>query len=205
MTGWSSQGEPMMSSRVAWRAAAVIAFAATAALAVTLSRGAPTNASFVSVRDGSSATHGTPGQRCATSGLRIRLHGGGRTLRYAVEFTNVSAVACTLTGYPSVSAYGASGAPVGNAAGRDTSAAVSQVVLAPGASADASVVANATTYRAARCRPVTAAGLHIVPPGETHGRDVRHALRACSATGKRAPVFLRVLAVEPAPGASVAR
>jgi hypothetical protein len=168
------------------------------------------HASLVSVHNGISVpreTAGPPretaGPRCATSRLRIRVNGGGRTLRYSVEFTNISAAACTLTGYPAVSAYGAGGARVGNAAGRGPSAAAPRVVLAPGASAQAPVVASAATFRARRCHPVTADGLHVVPPGQTEGRDVRHALRACSATGRQAPVFLRVLALQPGPGASL--
>ena len=196
----------MMSSRFAWRIAAVAAFAATATLAVTLSRGAPVDASFVSARQGISAhqgisaTHEASGPRCAMSRLRIRVNGDERTLRYAVEFTNVSAGKCTLTGYPSVSAYSTADGQVGKAAGRDPSAAVSPVVLAPGASADARVIASPATFPNSRCHPVTADGLRIVAPGETDGRDVRHMLPACSATGRQAPVFLRVLAVQPEPG-----
>jgi hypothetical protein len=216
-TGWSSQGESMMSSRVAWRAAAVVAFAVTAALAVTLSRGAPMDtASFVSARGGTAATSApstrapatrTPGQaprtRCDTLRMRLRVSGGGPATRYAVEFTNVSPSTCTLTGYPSVSAYGASGAQVGNAAARDASA-VRRIVLAPGASADARVVASPTSFGARLCHAVTADGLHVVPPGQTHGQDVQHTLPACSARGHQAPVFLRVLAIQAAPKAALA-
>jgi hypothetical protein len=190
----------MMSSRVAWRGAAVVAFAATAVLAVTLSRGAPMDtASFVSARGGSVATQANGTQAdCDASRLRIRVSGGGSAMRYAVEFTNVSPSACSLAGYPSVSAYGPSGAQVGNAAAREASA-VHRIVLAPGASADARVVASPAGIEARLCHEVTADGLHIVLPGQTRGQDVQHALRACSARGRRAPVFLRVLAIQAAP------
>jgi hypothetical protein len=224
-TGWSSQGDSMMSSRVAWRGAAVVAFAGTAALAVTLSRGAPMDtASFDSARAGAGATQApattkTPGTKtsgtrtpgnteqandqagCDTSRLRIKVSGGGPAMRYAVQFTNVSPSACSLSGYPSVSAYGASGAQVGNAAARQASA-VHRVVLAPGASADARVVTSPASIEASLCHEVTADGLHVVLPGQTRGQDVQHALRACSARGQRAPVFLRVLAIQAAPQAA---
>jgi len=227
----------MMSSRVAWRGAAVVAFAGTAALAVILSRGAPMDtASFVSARGGGGATQApaatqtsgakaagtktsgtttstskTPGSTkqanddqagCDTSRLRIRIS-GGPGMRYAVEFTNVSPSACSLTGYPSVSAYGPSGAQVGNAAARATSA-VHRIVLAPGASADARVVTSPASIEASLCHEVTADGLHIVLPGQTRGQDVQHALRACSARGRQAPVFLRVLAIQAAPRPALA-
>lgn len=198
-----------MSSRVAWRVAAVVAFAATAALAVALSRGASLDASFVSAHHqvpaarGVRAAHEAFGARCATSRLRVQVTGRGQAAGYAVEFTNVSGAACTLSGYPSVAAYGASGGQVGNPAGRGMKAAAARVVLSPGASADVPVVIGVAVFRAPRCRPVTAVGLYIVPPGGTDGWYVRRAVRACSAMGPRAPVFLRVLAVRPAPGSAL--
>jgi len=200
------------SARVAWRVAAAMAFAATAALAVGLSRGTPLRASLVSAHNGTSASApaspaspATPADRpwCGTSRLRIRVKDTGMTLSYAVEFTNVSASSCVLSGYPSVSAYGASDAQVGNAAGHDATVAAARVVLAPGDSADASVIASGVTLHGQRCHPVTAFGLHIVPPGETEGLYVRHALTACSVSGRHAPVFLRVLALQAdSPGTS---
>lgn len=190
------------SAGAAWRVAPAMAFVATAALAVGLSRGMPLRASLVSTHNGTSASApaipANPADRpwCGPSRLRIRVKDTGMTLSYAVEFTNVSASPCVLSGYPSVSAYGASGAQVGNAAGRDATVAVARVVLAPGGSADASVIASGATLRAQRCHPVAAFGLHIVPPGGTAGPYVRHALTACSVSGRHAPVFLRVLALQ---------
>jgi hypothetical protein len=116
-----------------------------------------------------------------------------------VEFTNISGTACTLTGYPEVSAYLAGGAQVGNAAGIDTSVSAQLIVLAPGASAHAAIVDNAS---AGRCRLVAAAGLRVIPPGQSVPWFVRHAVRACLASGRTAPVFLHVRAIEPGAGAS---
>jgi hypothetical protein len=111
-----------------------------------------------------------------------------------LEFTNVSGVTCALSGYPEVAAYGAGGAQIGNTAGRDTSVAARRIVLAPGATADAAVVASGS---ARSCQPVVAAGLRVVPPGQSAARYIRHAMRACAVAGPRAPVFLHVRAVQP--------
>src|SRR6516165_1771692 len=118
---------------IAWRVIAVVAFAGTAALAVTLSR-APTRPDHASL---SSSLTRSP---CATSGLEAwlglastagptpvtgtgdRFEPGGTY--YTLEFTNVSARACSLYGYPEVSAYageGAGGTQIGSAAAHDTS------------------------------------------------------------------------------------
>jgi hypothetical protein len=50
------------------------------------------------------------------------------------------------------------------------------------------------------CRPVTATRLRVVPPGQPVARYVPHALQACSAAGPQAPVFRRVMAVQPGTG-----
>ena len=201
------------SVRVAWRVAAAVAFAGTAALAVTLTRGAPVHVSLISAHDSGQAAgrHAVPGvPRCAPSRLDISIVGrivpATRVLAnhqhmylvtMPVDFTNVSGAACTLSGYPQVSAYRAGGAQVGNAAILDTSVTAQRIVLAPGASAHAAVVESVS---ADRCRPVAATGLRVVPPGMDVARYVRHAITACSAAGRKAPVFLHVRAVQPGAG-----
>ena len=125
-----------------WRVATAVAFAATAALAVTLSRGAPIHVALTSDKDRTHPAHsrappaGGRGQRCAVSGLRISLGPGARVTaaitRYPLDFTNVSDSPCTLAGYPEVSAYRGDGIQVGPAAVQDTSVAASRVLLAPG-------------------------------------------------------------------------
>jgi hypothetical protein len=200
------------SVRVAWRVAAAVAFACTAALAVTLTRGAPLHVSLISARDvNSPGRHGIAGlQRCAGSRLDISIAGPGAPAHgvvtshdhlylatFPVDFTNISGAACILSGYPQVSAYRAGGAQVGNAAVLDTSVTARRVVLAPGATAHAAVVESVPSQR---CRPVDAAGLRVVPPGESAARYVQHAITACSGTGGKAPVFLHVRALQPGAG-----
>ena len=206
------------SARLGWRIAAAMAFGATAALAVTLSRGAPMHAALTSARHAGSANgHGASGiPRCAPSGLRVSMGAGtttageaarggargktpgGTVTSYPLDFTNVSGSACTLGGYPGVSAYRGDRVQVGNAAGADTAAAAHRVLLAPGATAHAAVITSIPA--AGRCRPVAATGLRVSPPGQSAARYLRHTLLVCSAAGPRAPVFLHVRAIQPQSG-----
>jgi hypothetical protein len=190
-------------ARLGWRVAAVVAFGATATLAVTLTRGAPMHAALTSVGSHAAAP------RCAASGLRVSLGAvpatGARQglTSYALDFTNVSDVKCELHGYPAVAAYLGSGVQVGNAAAADGAATAHRVVLAPGETARAAVITSAASASASAggCRPVLATGLRVTPPGESAARFIRHSLLACSAAGPRAPVFLRVRAIQPYPAA----
>jgi Protein of unknown function (DUF4232) len=188
-----------------WRVATAVAFAATAALAVTLSRGGPVHAALTSQKDASTQhaaasppAAGTPG--CAVSGLRISLGAGARVTtaitRYPLDFTNVSGAPCTLAGYPEVSAYRGDGIQVGPVAAHDTSV-VASVLLTPGETAHAALDA---LVPAARCRPVRAAGLRVVPPGQTAARYVRRPLTACAARASRGGDYLAVRAIQPGTG-----
>ena len=194
--------------RQGWRGVAAVAFAATAVLAVTVSRGGPGHVALTSARHPGKALVARGAAQCATSRLRISLatgsgpgthasRGHGRSAGISVstlEFTNVSGIACALSGYPGVAAYGAGGAQIGNAAGRDTSVTARRIVLAPGATAHAAVAASVS---AGSCRPVVATGLRVVPPGQSAARYLRHAMPACTVAGPQAPVFLHVRAVQP--------
>jgi hypothetical protein len=188
------------SVRLVWRVAAIAAFAATAALAVSLTQGGSTHAALTSAKHVTKQRAAGGAPRCAASTLRISVGTAAgtsasalRVTRYRLEFTNVSGMTCTLSGYPEVAAY-RGGAQVGNAAGRDTSVAARHIVLAPGASAHAAVTASVSR---GPCRPVVAAGLRVIPPGQKVASYIRQTLRACSAAGPRAPVFLRVRAIQP--------
>ena len=195
------------SVRLGWRVAAIAAFAATAALAVSLTQGGSTPAALTSAKHVTKQRAAGGAPRCATPRLRVSVGTGTgastgtstgasapRVTRYRLDFTNVAGVTCTLSGYPEVAAYRGDGAQIGNEAGRDTSVAARHIVLAPGASAHAAITASISR---GPCRPVDAAGLRVVPPGQKAASYIRHTLRACSAAGPRAPVFLRVRAVQP--------
>ena len=193
-----------------WRIATAVAFGATAALAVTLSRGAPLHAALTSAK-GTAAPHAAIGARsavapgrCAASGLRISLGPGARVTvavtRYPLDFTNVSGAPCTLAGYPEVAAYRGDGVQVGAAAGDDLSAAARRVLLAPGQTAHATLEASVP---AARCGPVHVTGLRVVAPGQTAARYVRRPLTACAASAPRGQNYLRVRAITAGAGTSI--
>jgi Protein of unknown function (DUF4232) len=134
---------------------------------------------------------------CATSGLVVWLDGGAGVAAgsayYPLTFTNLSGRACTLAGYPGVSAVGLAGGQLGRAAARDRTARARTVVLAAGRSATAMLqIATAENFPRATCRPVTAAGLRVYPPGQTAARLVPFPFSACS---RRGPVDLFVRAV----------
>jgi hypothetical protein len=185
---------------LAWRGAAMVAFGATAALAVTLNRPVAPPAALTA------AARPQPAPTCATAGLTVSLAkaAGAFGSRYHVDLTNTSGSACTLSGYPQVAAYtvGRSGyAQVGNAALREAVGGASRVLLRPGGTAHWDVNITSVAPDVA-CRPVTAAGLRVVPPGASRPRYLRAQLTACSATGPRARDYLRVRAIQPGTGST---
>ncbi|HEY6788483.1 MAG TPA: DUF4232 domain-containing protein, partial [Trebonia sp.] len=119
---------------LAWRGAAMFAFGATAALAVTLNRPVVPSAALTP------AARQQPTPTCATARLAVSLARAAGALGsgYHVDFTNTSGRACTLSGYPQVAAYavGRAGyAQVGNAALREAVGGASRVLLRPGGTA----------------------------------------------------------------------
>jgi len=191
---------------VAWRVIAVVAFAGTAALAVTLSR-APARPDHAAL---SSNLTGSP---CATSGLEAWLglaQAAGSTTAdrlepsgtyYTLEFTNVSARVCSLYGYPDVSAYAGDqtgGSQIGSAAAHDTSVRPRPVTLAPGQTAHSVLRITSTgTFEPTACVQVTAPELRVTPPDEVRPTFVPIYLPACSKKGLE---FMSVQAIQPRPG-----
>ena len=185
--------------------AAVAAFVGTAALAVALTR-APAH-------DGVSLSSDVSARVCATSGLEAWLGLGtaaaGETgdtgLRpaegtyYTLEFTNVSDRACSLFGYPEVSAYRDSpvtGGQIGSAAVRDTSVRPKPVMLAPGATAHAELRVTVSAQPAS-CAQVTAEELRVALPRQARPAFVPAHIPVCSQKGQ---VSLSVQAIQARPG-----
>jgi hypothetical protein len=175
----------------------VLAFGATAALAVILNKPAAAPAAITT------ASHALPTPKCTVDGLEISLSSAPQALpagtRYPVEFTNTSAAPCTLTGFPQVAAYDARGAvyaQIGNAAVQVDSATAHRIVLRPGASAHSDVDLSMAGLPQTACKKVIAVGLRVTAPGETTPRYLRHKMSACSARGPQAPAYLRVRAVQ---------
>ena len=184
--------------------AAVAAFVGTAVLAVALTR-APAH-------DGVSLSSDVSARVCAPSGLQAWLGLGatgatgatGETgirpaqgTYYTLEFTNLSDRACSLSGYPEVSAYvdiPKARIAIGGAAARDTSVRPRPVMLAPGATAHAGL---RVTVQPANCEKVTAEELRVALPRQDRPAIVPVHITVCSQKGQ---VSLSVQAIQARPG-----
>jgi hypothetical protein len=176
---------PALSFRRLIGAVAVVALAPLLARGVTGALAGPASA----------GTLGTP--QCATSGLVVwmdtRGDGTAGSTYYKLKLTNLSGHACTLFGYPGVSAVNLAGHQLGRAAARNHARTPHTVTLANGATAIAVLqITNVDNFAASACHPVTAAGLRVYPPNRTASKVVPFPFRACSSSG---PVYLSVQAV----------
>jgi len=173
--------------------AAVLACAiALATLAVSAATASPTRHAepFTSA--------GTP--ICATSGLVVWLDtqgdGAAGSTYFNLEFANLSGHACTLLGYPGVSAVNLVGKQLGSAASRDKSGKPATVKLAAGGSATVVLrITDVGVFSSSACHQTTAAGLRVYPPNQTVSRVVPFPFAACTHTGT---VYLSVEAVKKA-------
>jgi predicted small lipoprotein YifL len=108
---------------------------------------------------------------------------------YDLQLSNISSHACTLYGYPGVSATGPGGKLLGSAAGR-AGGLEFLVTLAPGGSAHAILyVAYKGDFPASTCKPVVASGLRVFAPGAYSALGFPYSFPACS---RRGPVYLSV-------------
>lgn len=125
---------------------------------------------------------------CAAKALDVWLNTQGGAAAgstyYKLEFTNLSVRACTLRGYPGVSAISATGRRLGSAAGRNPAHASRSVILAAGGSALAVLeITDAHNFPPASCRLVTAAGLRVYAPGLTQAKTIPFPFPTCGKTG----------------------
>jgi hypothetical protein len=178
--------------QIGWRMAAVVAFVGTAALAVTLTR-AP-------IRSDAALSSEVTGAACPTSGLEAWL-GLARGTYYTLEFTNVSHRACSLYGYPQVSAYMDSrttGDQIGSVAIRNTSVRPKPVMLAPGATAHSVLWVGGTGgTQPVGCARVTAEELRVTLPRQGRSAFVPVHIPVCSGRGHAS---LSVQAIQARPG-----
>jgi len=118
--------------------------------------------------------------------------GGGAagSVFYRLNFTNLSGHACTLAGYPGVSAVDLGGRPLGSAAGRNPHQPLRIVTLRRAATVSAVLQVNqAVNFPTGSCHPTTAAGLRVYPPNAFTSKIVPIPFSACSRSG---PVFLHI-------------
>jgi hypothetical protein len=165
-------------------AAAVAACAAIAVPAVALA--AP----------GASATPAAAAapSRCTTADLDVwagvPADGSAGAFTYQLELSNISGHACTLFGYPGVSAVGAGARQIGSAAIRDAAHPARLITLARGGTSHVELrVTDVSAIPSSSCHPVKADGLRVFPPNDFRSRVVPLSFEACSKAG---PKFLSV-------------
>ena len=131
---------------------------------------------------------------CATSDLVawINTNGNGAagSIYYTLEFTNLSGRACTMLGYPGVSAISLGGGEVGSVAGRSSGFTPALVTIARGATVTALLqITEAANFPNASCHRTTAAGLRVYPPNQRASSVIPFPFAACSSSG---PTILHV-------------
>ncbi|MHA7240894.1 DUF4232 domain-containing protein [Arthrobacter sp. TMS1-12-1] len=129
----------------------------------------------------SPAAAGTCTAAQLTAAVQDQLGGGAAGSVYrTLVLTNASDQGCTVAGYPGVSFVDGAGTQLGAPADRD-GAASAPVLLAPGASAAATLrQTNAQNY-GADCGLTPASGLRVYPPGATDSLVLPQEIPACSA------------------------
>jgi hypothetical protein len=121
---------------------------------------------------------------CSPAGTQVWLGlglGGGTagSIYYPLEFSNVGRHACTLTGYPGVSAS-RGGAQIGPSATRNRQAH-GTVTLAPGGTAHA--ILRVVDWGALCSQEVVADSLRVFAPGQTRSESVPFSFGACARRG----------------------
>jgi Protein of unknown function (DUF4232) len=149
------------------------------------------------------ATAGTPG--CATAGLVVWMNtqgsGAAGSIFYTLRFTNLSGHACTLRGYPGVSAVSLGGRQLGSPAAWGPPG-THVVRLANRATAYAVLqYSDVVTSNSGPepCDAANAAGLRVYPPDQTASKIVPFPLTACT-RGGLVYMSVRPLQAAPPPG-----
>jgi hypothetical protein len=170
-----------------------VAAGVAAAAAVALLCVAP--AAFSAPR---SATPAAATPKCGPAALgvwvaRDQSDAAAGTLFFRLEFTNLSHHACTLFGFPGVSARSSNGALLGNPASRDTGVKARTVRLAPGATGYA-LLAYSDVVTGNCPHKVTAAYLLVYAPDQRVANTAFWSLTACTTPGQKNFMRIRVIA-----------
>jgi hypothetical protein len=111
-------------------------------------------------------------------------NGAGDTIRYPLEFTNISGRACSLFGYPGVSAVSGTGKQLGSPAGWGSLSGARRVVLAPGATAHTILaIQEVLAYPERACDPADTVELRIYLPDQRLATSAAFDFEACSRAG----------------------
>lgn len=160
----------------------------------------PAGAEAAAPRNGAPATsHGAAAPACAPGQLAVWIdtqgNGAAGSFYYRLQFTNVSTRACTLVGYPGVSAVNATGRTLGKPATRNA-AHVSRRVRLTGAlvakggpvglggtAVAVLQIVDVDNYQATRCGRAIAVGLRVYAPNQTVAKFVSLPILACARPG----------------------
>jgi hypothetical protein len=146
---------------------------------------------------------------CTTGNLAVwvdlsQASAAAGTDSYPLDFTNTGSHACTLFGYPGVSAlYGNNEKQLGRAADRNPLAKPKTVTIPAGGTAHAYLFwADVLNFTPSQCRPATASLLRVYPPNRKSAAVTFFSLQGCQNT-KPLFQYLFVSAVQPGVGHSL--
>jgi len=122
-------------------------------------------------------------------------NGAAGTGYYPLEFTNISGHACGTGGYPGVSATGAAGKQLGDAAGRDPVYPARSVTIPAGGTAHALFSWGSAEVSTSGCKPAKAQQLRVYPPNSRTAISTFFDLPSCTVGGKH--VYLHVSVIVP--------
>jgi hypothetical protein len=123
---------------------------------------------------------------CAVSKLIVWLpngmgNGAAGSVFYKLRITNGGSAACTLTGFPKVSAVNLKGQAIGKPAAKETGQKAATVKLAAGGSASFQLrIVNPGNFSPADCHETGAAGLRVSPPGAGGAKLVPLPFQTCA-------------------------
>jgi Protein of unknown function (DUF4232) len=162
-----------------------------AALAASVAQAAPANIST-----------------CSTGNLSVWVDvsqpsGAAGSVYYPLDFTNTGGHACTLRGYPGVSATLANGDQLGGAAERNSQYKVETVTIPAGGTAHAILTwVQIGNFTPSDCKPATASLIKVYPPNRKSAAYGFFSLQGCRSTK---PLFnyLSITTVQPGVGHAV--
>ncbi|HEY0933134.1 MAG TPA: DUF4232 domain-containing protein [Trebonia sp.] len=122
---------------------------------------------------------------CATSALSVwvdatQSDGGAGTVAYPLEITNRGGHACTLKGYPGVSATTFGGRQLGDAAGHDPVFKAGLVTIPAGGTAHADLFYHDVEVSTSGCKPAAASLIKVYPPNSRTAKTGFFSLPVCT-------------------------
>ena len=122
---------------------------------------------------------------CATSALSVwvdadQSDGAAGTDAYPLEITNHGSRACTLDGYPGVSATTLGGRQLGDAASREPVFAATPVTIPAGGTAHADLFYHDVAVITSGCKPAQASLIKVYPPNSKQADTGFFSLPVCT-------------------------